>query len=127
MFDARGIDGTGTLLLQDIMGLVRQAPRLQSEVDAALRQINKTAAEVTCVGKRIDGRWRYLAGARIQPYACRFGERWLEINAELRVLGRRGESYEKVSEPAMKGARVVRETNPRWNWTTEKPRDWFLD
>ncbi len=22
---------------------------------------------------------------------------------------------------------AIKETNPRWNWTTIKPRDWFLE
>jgi hypothetical protein len=127
VFDSRRLEGTGTLLLEEIMGLVRQSPRLMDEVQSALRDINKTAQDITCIGKRIDGRWRYLAGARVQPYICGIGERWLEISADLRVSGARGESYVTVSDVAIKNAKAVKETNPRWTWTNTKPRDWFLE
>ena len=63
----------------------------------------------------------------MQPYICRIGERWLEISADLRVNGARGESYVTVSDVAMKNAKAVKETNPRWTWTNTKPRDWFLE
>jgi hypothetical protein len=127
LFDSRRLEGGGTMLLDDIMSLVRLSPRLLDEVQSALRDLNKTAQDITCIGKRIDGRWRHLAGARVQPYTCRFGARWLEISADLRILGRRGESYEAVSDAAMRNASSIKESNPRWGWTTTKPRDWFLE
>lgn len=127
LFDSRRIEGVGTLLLEDVMPLVRQAPRLRDEVDAALREANKTAQDVICIGKRIDGSWKFLAGARVQPYACKIGERWLEITAELRVSGAGGEHYSTVSDIAAQNARTIKETSPRWTWTTTKPRDWFLE
>ena len=109
------------------MPLVRQAPRLKDEVGSALRQANAKAQDVICIGRRIDGSWKHLAGARVQPYVCKIGERWLEITAELRISGARGERYSTVSDIAAQNARTIKETNPRWNWTSIKPRDWLLE
>ena len=127
LFDSRRIEGVGTLLLDDIMPLIRQAPRLKDEVDTALRDANAKAQDVICIGRRIDGSWKHLAGARVQPYACKIGQRWLEITAELRVIGTSGEHYSTVNDIAAQNARTIKETNPRWNWTTTKPREWFLE
>jgi hypothetical protein len=127
LFDSRRIEAVGTLLLEDIMPLVRQAPRLKDEVDTALGDAAKTVQDVTCIGRRIDGGWKHLAGARVQPYACKIGNRWLEISAELRISGASGEHYSTISELAAQNARSIKETNPRWTWTTAKPRDWFLE
>lgn len=127
LFDSRRIEAVGTLLIEDIMPLIRQAPRLKDEVDAALRESDKKAQEITCIGRRIDGSWKHLAGARVQPYACKIGERWLEITAELRISGASGEHYSTVSDLAAQNAKSIKETNPRWTWTTTKPRDWFLE
>jgi hypothetical protein len=127
VFDSRRLEGTGTLLLEDIMGLVRQAPRLSDEVASALRESNKASRDIACIGKRIDGGWRYLAGARVQPYICKIGDRWLQIDADPVVRGARGETYVTVSDIAKKNAKAIRESNPRWNWTTTKPREWFLE
>ncbi len=127
IFDSRRLEGAGTLLLDEIMTLVRQAPRLRNEVESALREINKMPKDITCIGKRIDGRWKHLAGARVQPYVCKIGERWLEISAELRMSGVRGENYSTVSDIAAKNATTIKETNPRWTWATTKPREWFLE
>ena len=126
-FDSSRLEGSGSMLLEDIMGLVRQSPRLADEVASALRESGRTARDITCIGKRIDGRWRHLAGARVQPYVCRFGERWLEIGADLRIYGARGESYGTVSDVAARNAKVIRETDPRWAWTSARPRQWFLE
>lgn len=127
LFDSRRIEAVGTLPLEDILPLIRQAPRLKDEVDAALRDVNGKAANIICIGRRIDGTWKYLAGARVQPYACKIGERWLEITAELRISGAGGEHYSTVSDIAAQNARTIKETSPRWTWTTTKPREWFLD
>ena len=127
LFDTRQLEGGGTIVLEDIMRLVRQSPRLASEVRAALRTLGQTPKHIVCIGKHLDGRWRYLAGARVEPYVCRFGERWLEIRADLRLQGRRGESYVTASEVTRKNARQIRETNPRWTWTEAKPSEWVLD
>ena len=127
IFDSSRLEGTGALLLADIMKLVRQSSRLADEVASALDETKVVSQDVVCIGRRMDGRWRYLAGARVQPYVCRIGNRWLELTAELRVLGRRGESYQTVSEVAAANARTISETNPRWNWTSERPREWLLE
>jgi hypothetical protein len=127
VFDTRQIEGGGTLLLKDIMALVRQSPLLASEVAAALKKLGRTPADTPCVGKHLDGRWRHLAGARVEPYVCRIGERWLEIRADLEVRGRRGETYVTASDITRRNARSVRESNPRWTWRTTRPADWILD
>lgn len=126
LFDSRRIEGVGTLALAEIMRLVRQNQRLRDEVDAALREAAKSADEITCIGKRI-GNWKYLAGARVQPYTCKIGERWLEITADLRVSGAGGEHYSTVSDIAAQNATRVSETNPRWTWTDTKPSNWPLE
>jgi hypothetical protein len=126
-FDTRQFESVGTMLLADIGRLVRRSPILAGEVKAALRELKKTPNDITCIGRRIDGGWRYLAGARVQPYACQIGKRWLEIQAELRILGRRGEIYTRAGRAAMKNARIIREVRPRWNWTDQRPQDWILD
>ena len=127
LFDSRRIEAVGTLLLDDIMPLVRQAPRFKDEIGSALRQAKAKAQDVICIGRRIDGSWKHLAGARVQPYVCKIGERWLEITAELRISGARGERYSTVSDIAAQNARTIKETNPRRTWTTIKPRDWLLE
>jgi len=127
LFDSRRLEGTGTLPLYEIMTLVRQAPRLHDEVETALHALNKTPQEITCIGKRVGGRWRHLAGARVQPYTCRIGDQWLEISADLRITGSRGEGYQMDSDVAAENAKEIKETNPRWNWTNEKPPHWFLE
>ena len=127
LFNSRRIEAVGTLLLDDIMPLVRQAPRLKDEVGSALRQANVKAQDVICIGRRIDGTWKHLAGARVQPYVCKIGERWLEITAELRISGARGERYSTVSDIAAQNARTIKETKPHWNWVSIKPRDWLLE
>jgi hypothetical protein len=127
LFDSRRLEGTGTLLLGDIMNLVRQSSRLADEVTSALRDVKKQASEIVCIGKRMDGGWQYLAGARVQPYICKIGDRWLELGADPVVRGARGETYVALSEVARKNARSVKESNPRWTWTSEKPRAWFLE
>ena len=40
---------------------------------------------------------------------------------------RAGEHYSTVSDLAAQNATTINETNPRWTWTTTKPRDWFLE
>ena len=126
-FDSRRIEAIGTLLLDDIMPLVRQAPRLKDKVGSALRQANVKAQDVICIGRRIDGTWKHLAGTRVQPYVCKIGQRWLEITAEVRISGARGERYSTVSDIAAQNARTIKETKPRWNWVSIKPRDWLLE
>ena len=127
LFDSRSIEAAGTLVLDDIKSLIRQAPRLNDEVSSALRNAKTRARDVVCIGRRIDGSWKYLAGARVQPYVCRIGERWLEITAELRISGASGEPYSTVNVLAAQNARFIKETNPRWTWTDIKPRDWLLE
>ena len=126
LFDSRRIEGVGTLTLAEIMRLVQQNPRLRDEVDTALREAGKKADETPCIGKRI-GNWKNLAGARVQPYTCKIGDRWLRIAAELRISGAAGEHYSTVSDLAAQNATKIDESNPRWTWTTTKPSDWPLE
>src|SRR5204863_7950571 len=126
-FESRRLEDTGTLLLDEIMALVQQAPRLRDDVETALRALNKTPQEITCIGKRVSGRWRHLPGARVQPYTCKIGEQWLEISADLRITGSRGEGYQTDSDVAAQNAKEIKETNPRWNWSNEQPSSWFLE
>jgi hypothetical protein len=126
LFDSRRVEGVGTLALAEIMPLVRQNPRLRDEVDTALRESGAAADTTTCIGKRV-GNWRYLAGARVQPYTCKIGARWLEITADVRVSGPGGEYYSTVSDIAAQNATRINESNPRWTWTDAKPSNWPLE
>ena len=114
--------GRGTLLLEDIVGFVGQSPKLMSVIADALPK-DKEFATVTCVGQRISGAWEGLPGARVSPYACHLGDRWLEIKGEVRIYGPRGELYDLKDPVAVKNAKYISESNPTWAWLEKGPRD----
>ena len=94
-------------------GSCSKTPRLRDEVDAALREAGKKAhGHHRASASGIDGNWKHLAGARVQPYTCKIGERWLEITAELRISGAAGEHYSTVSDIAAQNATNDRRDQP---------------
>jgi len=94
---------------------------LRAQVNQALAERKKKPAEIFCDGMRFPGQWTQLGGARVSPYSCDFGDNWLQIEATVRVTDRRGRTFETITPESMKSAATVRETNPRWKWTTEDP------
>ena len=50
------------------------------------------------------------------PYECEIGDQTLTIRADVRITGRKGKVYEKITRDAMKDAETVTENNPTWSW-----------
>jgi hypothetical protein len=122
-FDTTQLDQGGRLLMEDIMLLIEQSPRLKHEVTEAAAKINKKPADIVCGGMRFSGRWERLSAYRVSPYICAFGDdRFLEIRATVRITSRSGKAFEKVTSEAMKNASRIRETKPTWRWLSEDPR-----
>jgi len=120
-FDTSKIGQWGTLFLDDLTPVIAKSARLQQEISQALSEGNKKQEEVRCFGMRFPGPWKNLGGLRVSPYACDFGAKWLQIHATVRVTGRRGQAFKRITAKAMKNATNVSETNLNWKWTTEDP------
>ena len=120
-FDTGKLGQGGSLTLDEIMPLIATSTRLRAQVNEALKQRKKKPADILCDGMRFPGQWTQLGGARVSPYSCDFGGKWLQIEATVRITDRRGRAFETITPEAMKNAATVRETNPTWKWTTEDP------
>ncbi|MFB2880921.1 hypothetical protein [Floridanema aerugineum] len=83
----------GTLALDDIMPLVRQSSKLNTEVNTALRQAGKKPSDITCVGVRLGSQFGPLSASRVAPFECNFGNnKTLKIEADNLVTLRNGHS-----------------------------------
>jgi hypothetical protein len=122
-FDTSKLGQAGTLPLDDLMPLIGRAAQLKREVDQALAETKKKPEEVICSGMRFPGQWVHLGGSRVSPYSCDFGAKWLRIRATVRITGRGGRAFERVTPEAMKNASKVSETDLKWKWTAEEPPD----
>jgi hypothetical protein len=120
-FDTTKLGQGGTLMLDEIMPLIGKAPALRGEVIQALAERKKRADEIICSGYRFPREWVHLGGARVSPYACDFGGKWLEIKATVRVAGRSRQVYDTITPGAMMNAVRVAETDPIWTWSNEPP------
>jgi hypothetical protein len=120
-FDTGKLGQGGTLTLVDIMPLIAKSAQLRAQVNQALAQGSKKQDDIICDGMRFPGQWTHLGGARVSPYSCDFGGKWLQIDATVRITDRRGRAFETITPEAMKNAATVSETNPTWKWTTEDP------
>ena len=120
-FDTAKIGQWGTLFLDDLAPTIAMTPPLQREIAEGLARIDKKEEAVRCFGMRFPGPWKHLGGARVSPYACDFGARWLLIRAKVRIVDRRGRSFDTITRTAMKRAIDIRETRLDWTWTTEDP------
>src|SRR5262245_13518432 len=109
--------------LDDLMPLISGTTRLKRQVNRALAQSKKKANEVNCSGRRFPGQWEHISGARVSPYTCDFGAKFLRIYATVRITDRGGRSYETITPAAKKNASNVLETNLTWRWTTDEPPD----
>ena len=96
---------------------------MKREVDQALADSKKKPDEIICSGMRFPGAWVHLGGSRVSPYTCDFGAKWLRIRATVRITGRGGRAFERVTPEAMKNASKVSETDLKWKWTAEEPPD----
>ena len=120
-FDTSQLGQGGSLALDEIMPLIGSSKELRAQVNQALAERKKKPAEIFCDGMRFPGQWTQLGSARVSPYSCDFGDKWLQIAATVRLTDRRGRAFETITPEAMKSAATIRETNPRWKWTTEDP------
>jgi hypothetical protein len=111
----------GSLSLDDMMPLIDKSLQIKREVSDAVAKAKVKADEIECVGRRFPGQWRNLAGERTAPYVCKIGDKWLEVRATVRVTGRGGKSFERITPEAMKSATDVTETNPTWKWSDQDP------
>jgi hypothetical protein len=111
----------GSLGLDEMTSLIDKSSQLKREVTDAVAKAKVKADEIRCDGMRFPGQWRNLGGERTAPYACKIGDKWLEVRATVRVTGRGGKSFEKITPEAMKSATTVTETNPTWKWTDQEP------
>ena len=118
-FDTSKLIQFGTLFLDDLTPVIAKLAPLQQEINKALSESNKRPEDVHCVGMRFPGPWKNLGGLRVSPYACDFGEKWLQIHSTVRVTDRRGRAFETITAKAMKNATNVSETNLNWEWATE--------
>jgi len=111
----------GSLGLDEMMPLIDKSLQLKREVGDAVAKAKVKADEVGCEGKRFPGQWRNLGGGRTAPYVCKIGDKWLEVRATVRVTGRGGKPFERITPEAMKSATIVTETNPTWKWSDQDP------
>jgi hypothetical protein len=111
----------GSLSLDEMMPLIDKSLQLKHAVGDAVAKAKMKADEIGCVGRRFPGQWHNLAGERTAPYVCKIGDQWLEVRATVRVSGRGGKSFERITPEAMKSATTVTETNPTWKWSDQDP------
>jgi hypothetical protein len=111
----------GSLSLDEIIPLIDKSPQLKREVSDAMTKAKVKADEIGCEGRRFPGQWRNLGGERTAPYVCKIGDQWLEIRATVRVTGRGGKSFERITPEAMRSATTVTERNPTWKWLNQDP------
>ena len=121
-FDTSELGQGGSLLMGDLMPLLKQSPQLQREAGDAAAKANKKLDDVVCTGYRFPGQWTHLGGERAGPYDCDFGEKWLKLRTTVHVTNNAGHAYDEPSRSAMKNAAKILETNPKWEWTTEAPK-----
>jgi hypothetical protein len=115
-FDTSKLGQGGSLPLDDVRPLIDKSPKLKDEVTSALAKAGKKAEEIICSGARFPREWVTLGGARVAPYECEIGDQTLTIRADVRITGRKGKAYEKITRDAMKNAETVTEDNPTWSW-----------
>ena len=63
-----------------------------------------------------------FVGEHVAPFVCHIGDKWLKIDASVRVTGPKGEVFETETPQAMKRASKIRQTNVAWAWSADDPR-----
>ena len=71
---------------------------------------------------QIPGQTPILAGEHVAPFVCHIGDKWLKIDATVRVTGPKGEVFETETARALKRASKISQTNVTWAWTADDPR-----
>jgi|SRR5580692_467540 hypothetical protein len=114
--------GYGSMFLGDITELVDSSPKLKQEVQAALAAADKKADEQLCESPRFPGPWDHLGGEHVAPFVCHIGDKWLKIDATVRVTGPKGEVFETDTARALKRASKITQTKVTWAWSADDPR-----
>ena len=120
-FDTSKLGQLGSLTLEEKQELFVKSPTLEREVTAAVAKLGKTLEDIPCDGMRFPGSWQELGGLRVAPYLCQFGDQWLLIRTKVRVTGKGGKVYLRITTEAMRKAEQVTETDPTWTWSDKKP------
>jgi hypothetical protein len=101
-FDSTKVGQWGSLYLDDLSPVLAKSAQLRREVTAALARKNKKPEDILCFGMRFPGPWKNLGGMRVAPYTCDFDGKYLRIDANVRVIGRGGRTFETINDTAMK-------------------------
>jgi hypothetical protein len=120
-FDTNKLGQSGSLPLSDLDELISQSAALKQDVAAALTAAKQQASDFICSGNRFPSQWVNLGGMRAASYTCELGGKWLIIEADTPLTDKAGHAYETITPAAMKKVANVKETNPKWKWTTEDP------
>lgn len=110
----------GTLGLDEIMPLVRQSSKLNTEVNTALRQAGKKPSDISCVGVRLGNQFGPLSASRVAPFECNFGNnKTLKIEADNLVTLTNGHSiflnqFSELQSKPEKAELAFRLKS--WNW-----------
>jgi hypothetical protein len=115
--------GSIALDMDELAAVIKQSPALQREIDTSLAKTGKKPSEEMCDGMRFPGAWPGLAGLRVSPYRCQFGDKWLNIETKVRVTGKHGKVFERIDKTAMHEAENVKETGPIWTWSDTQPSE----
>jgi hypothetical protein len=113
--------GSVALDMDEMLAVIAQSPKLKTEIDQAITAVNKKPGDIMCDGMRFPSAWKELAGVRVSPYRCQIGDKWLKINTKVTITGKRKKVYEAINAKAMREAEDVKETDPTWTWSNEKP------
>lgn len=102
-FDSTKLGQLGSIAIdmEEMQAVLKQAPRLKHEIDDALATAGKKSGDIVCDGMRFPGAWKELAGIRVSPYRCQIADRWLKIQTKVRVTGKRGKVYDKITPEIM--------------------------
>jgi hypothetical protein len=107
----------GSLGLDEVLVAVEKAPKLVTEIQAALTKGNLKAAELACTAARHGNQWTFLGGGRAAPYECEIGQRSVVIEADRIYFDARGKSLGDLEKASPKRAKTFQESNFRWTWT----------
>lgn len=121
--DTTKLGQLGSLLPEEKQALFAKSPKLKGEADAEMSKRGLKIEDVVCDGMRFPGSWEGLAGERVVPYRCQFGERWLKIVGKVVVTGKGGKVYPQIDRTAMKRATKAKETDLIWSWSDIRPSE----
>jgi len=79
-----------TLSLNQIMPLIKQSQKLNTEVKNALKQAGKKPSDISCTGNKLGAQFGPLSATNTAPFTCNFGTKKLTIQADNLVTLRNG-------------------------------------